>query len=44
MPKIWEHNRWYSFLRPYVDLCTRESYGRIKAEGTLPDGAVIIVR
>ena len=43
MPKIWEHNRWYSFFRPYVDLCTRESYGRIKAEGALPaDGAVII--
>lgn len=41
--KIWQHNRWYAFLRPYVDACTRASYSRIRCSGELPgDGAVII--
>lgn len=43
MSKIWEPNFWYRFLRPYVDLCTRASFWKLKAEGKLPeDGAVII--
>ena len=43
MAKIWEPNRLYSFLRPYVDWCTRQSYHRILYWGAeLPkDGAVI---
>ena len=43
MPKIWEHNRWYSFARPYVDLCTRESFGIIQAEGELPSSGAVII-
>lgn len=43
MSKIWEKNRLYSFLRPYVDACTRASYHRLTVSGDLPeDGAVII--
>jgi 1-acyl-sn-glycerol-3-phosphate acyltransferase len=43
MADIWEKNRLYKFLRPYVDACTRNSYCCVKQEGTLPaDGAVII--
>ena len=43
MPKIWEHNRWYSLLRPYVDFCTRASYGIFKTEGELPDNGAVII-
>lgn len=43
MPKIWEHNCWYSFARPYVDLCTRESFGIIQAEGELPSSGAVII-
>lgn len=43
MSKIWEKDRRYAFLRPWVDACTRASYSRLKVEGRLPDeGAVII--
>ena len=43
MADIWEKNRLYAFLRPYVDACTRSSYSRASVNGTLPrDGAVII--
>ena len=43
MADIWSKDRLYAFLRPYVDACTRNSYCRVKMEGTLPDdGAVII--
>ena len=43
MSKIWEKNRLYSFLRPYVDACTRASYRRLSVSGELPEeGAVII--
>jgi len=43
MSKIWEKNRLYSFLRPYVDACTRASYRRLTVSGELPEeGAVII--
>ena len=43
MPKIWEHNRAYSLLRPYVDYCTRASFGIFKAEGELPDNGAVII-
>jgi 1-acyl-sn-glycerol-3-phosphate acyltransferase len=43
MPKIWEHNRWYNFARPYVDFCTRESFGFVKAEGELPSSGAVII-
>lgn len=44
MPNIWEHNRAYSFFRPYVDYCTRKSFRYLKYRGAdLPeDGAVIL--
>ncbi len=43
MSKIWERNRLYSFLRPYVDACTHASYRRLTVSGELPEeGAVII--
>lgn len=44
MSKIWEHNRLYSFLRPYVDWCTRGSYRYLRYRGEdLPhEGAVIL--
>ena len=43
MRNIWDRDRLYSFLRPYVDSCTRASYRRLKVEGTVPsDGAVLI--
>ena len=43
MPKIWEYNRWYSFFRPYVDFCTRESFGMVTAEGELPSSGAVII-
>ena len=43
MHKIWEKDRLYSFLRPYVDFCTRFSYNKARVCGQLPEeGAVII--
>ena len=43
MHKIWEKDRLYSFLRPYVDTCTKYSYNKAHVRGSLPeDGAVII--
>ena len=44
MPEIWEHNRLYAFLRPYVDWCTEKSYRFLRYRGAdLPsDGAVIL--
>ncbi len=43
-PEIWKPDRLYSFLRPYVDWCTRQSYRELRYRGAdLPeDGAVII--
>lgn len=41
--EIWEYNRWYSFLRPVVDACTRASYRQLCVKGQIPqEGAVII--
>ena len=43
MHKIWEKDFGYSFLRHYVDACTRHSYNPVRVTGELPeDGAVII--
>ena len=43
MHRIWEKDRLYSFLRPYVDVCTKYSYNKAHVRGTLPsEGAVII--
>ena len=43
MSKIWEKDRLYSVLRPYVDVCTKYSYHKAHVRGTLPEeGAVII--
>ena len=43
MYKIWEKDRLYSILRPYVDTCTKYSYNKAHVRGSLPeDGAVII--
>ena len=43
MHKIWEKDRLYSFLRPYVDVCTKYSYNKARIVGSLPEqGAVII--
>ncbi len=43
MPEIWRKNGLYTFLRPYVDACTRNSYRCARVEGSLPeDGAVLI--
>lgn len=33
MAKIWAHNFWYSFLRPYVDWCGRTSYRSLIVRG-----------
>lgn len=43
MRKVWERNRWYSFLRPYADAITRLSYRKFRVIGERPpQGAVII--
>jgi len=44
MSELWEKNKLYSFLRHYVDWCTRRSYSSLKVEGTLPeDGRAVII-
>ena len=44
MRRIWERDRLYAFLRPYVDWCTKSSFRNLRYRGAdLPqDGAVII--
>ncbi len=44
MAEIWEHDRLYAFLRPYVDWCIKLSYRYLRYRGAeLPkDGAVIL--
>ena len=44
MAEIWEHDRLYAFLRPYVDWCTEKSYRFLRYRGAdLPlDGAVLL--
>lgn len=43
-PEIWQPNRAYSLLRPYVDWCTKQSYRylRFRGEDLPSDGAVIL--
>lgn len=44
MSELWERNRLYSFLRHWVDRCTRRSFSSLKVEGTLPDdGKAVII-
>ena len=43
MAKIWERDRWYAFLRPYVDYCTKESFGRVKVKGSIPDDGAVLM-
>ena len=43
MSKIWERNRGYTALRPYVDLCTRLSYRKFRIEGTLPESGAVLI-
>lgn len=44
MGKIYENNRIYSLLRPYVDLCIRRSYRKVETAGmeNLPEGGAVI--
>ena len=44
MTDLWQDNKLYSFLRHWVDWCTRRSYSDLKVEGSLPDdGRAVIV-
>ena len=44
MSAIWERDRLYDFLRPYVDWCTRKSFSKLEVEGKLPDdGRAVII-
>ena len=43
MRKIWERDRLYTFLRHYVDLCTRLSYLRLRCRGTLPEEKAVLI-
>lgn len=43
MPKIWENNKAYLFLRRYVDWCTRRSYRSFRVEGSLPEGGAVLI-
>lgn len=42
MRKIWERDRLYTFLRTYVDACTRASYCRFSYERLPEDGTFLI--
>lgn len=43
MRKIWERDRLYTFLRHYVDLCTRLSYKSLRCHGTLPEEKAVLI-
>ncbi len=44
MSEIWRKDRLYSFLRPYVDWCTRRSFTSLDIEGSFPsDGRAVII-
>ncbi len=44
MHEIWEKDRLYSFLRHWVDWCTRRSFRKLEVSGSLPtDGRAIII-
>lgn len=43
--KIWQNDRLYAFLRPYVDMCTRSCHRSVRVEGRdrIPkEGAVLL--
>lgn len=39
MQKVWEHNFWYDFFKPYIVWATRCSYSKVKVKGieNIPD-------
>lgn len=43
--KVWEHSIWYSFLRRYIDCCTRLSFSCVNVEGLdkLPEKGGIVL-
>ena len=43
MRKIWERDRLYTFLRHYVDLCTRLSYRRLTVKGAIPEEKAVLI-
>lgn len=43
MRRIWERDRLYSFLRNYVDLCTRLSYRHLRCHGRLPEEQAVLI-
>ena len=45
MASIWEHNRLYSILRPWVDAATRTSFSSLRTEGleNIPEDAAVIL-
>lgn len=43
MRKIWERDRLYTFLRHYVDLCTRVSYRHLRCRGRIPEEKPILI-
>lgn len=45
MSKVWEPNKWYSLLRPYVDWCTRTSFSKLEVKGkeNIPSDSIVIL-
>ena len=43
MRKIWERDRLYTFLRHYVDTCTRLSYRRTTVRGAIPEEKAVLI-
>lgn len=44
MAELWEKDWRYSFLRHYVDWCTRRTYSKLKVEGSIPeDGRAVLI-
>lgn len=44
MSELWGNNKWYSFLRHWVDWCVKRSFSELKVEGALPDdGRAVII-
>ncbi|MBR4775724.1 MAG: 1-acyl-sn-glycerol-3-phosphate acyltransferase [Bacteroidales bacterium] len=43
MRKIWERDRLYTFLRHYVDTCTRASYRRMRVRGNIPEENTVLI-
>ena len=43
MRKIWERDGLYTFLRHYVDTCTRASYRRVTVRGAIPGEDSVLI-